>query len=310
MRVSVLLPVFNAEPTLPAAVESILGQSFADFELILIDDGSRDASPDLIRAYARRDARVRAVINPENAGLIRRLNEGLRLAQSPLVARMDSDDEALPERLRVQVDFMERYSDVAVAGSWVFHMGATLEWDRLVRLPYTGKQIAQTLPRENCLYHPSVMLRRELVLKSGGYRAEFPHAEDYELWLRLSRHHRLANIPQPLLRYRLSHGGVTFSKRWDLLRSVYLAQEVFQHPDQPLDQLAPAAEMRLASTHRSKFFANVVRTSVEEPVLLHCWEDARTLIEKCRAEIPAALASELRAQVMAEERASRCAPSL
>lgn len=309
MRVSVLMPVFNAESTLSAAVESILRQDFTDFELLLIDDGSRDSSPEIIRAFARRDARVRSVLNTENAGLIRRLNKGLALAQSPLVARMDSDDEALPERLRVQVEFMDRNPDVAVAGSWVFHMGAAPQWDRLVRLPYTAKQIAQTLPRENCIYHPSVILRRDQVLSAGGYRSQFPHAEDYELWLRLSRHHRLANITRPLLRYRLSHSGVTFSKRWDLLRSVYLAQEAFQHPNQSIEQLGPKAEERLASTDRSKFFANVVRASVEELALLRRWEDARILVEKCHAEIPASLATELRTQVLAKEGASISAPT-
>jgi hypothetical protein len=301
MRVSVLLPVYNAEPTLSQAIESILGQDFADFELLLIDDGSKDGSPDLIRSYARQDSRIQARLHPENAGLCHRLNEGLALARGDLVARIDSDDEALPERLRIQVGFMDRNPDILVAGSWVFHMGATPEWDRLVRLPCTSKQIAQTLPRENCIYHPAVILRREEVLRLGGYRIEFSPAEDYELWLRLSRHHKLVNVARPLLRYRLSHGGMTFSRRWEFLYATYLAQEAFRHPDQPVGDWVKAAQARLASTDRRRFFAEVARHAVEDLIRLRQWQDAQTLLEKHGAEIPPALADELRAQLSQEE---------
>ena len=108
---------------------------------------------------------------------------------------MDSDDEALPQRLAKQVEFLDRCPDVAVVGSWVWNMGTTRAQDRLVRLPYTSKQIAQTLPRENCIYHPTVMMRRAEIIAAGGYSSNYPHAEDYELWLRLSRRFHLANIP-------------------------------------------------------------------------------------------------------------------
>jgi glycosyltransferase involved in cell wall biosynthesis len=308
MRVSVLLPVFNAEPTLPQAIESILGQEYSDFDLLLIDDGSRDRSPDIIRSYARQDSRVKARLNPENAGLCHRLNEGLALARGDLVARIDSDDEALPERLRVQVDFMDRNPDVVVAGSWVFHMGAVPEWDRLVRLPCTSKQIAQILPRENCIYHPAVIMRRAEVLHLGGYRVQFAPAEDYELWLRVSGRHKLANIARPLLRYRLSHGGMTFSRRWEFLYSTYLAQEAHLNPDKPVEERVRATQARLASTDRQRFFAEVARHAVEDLIRLQQWQDARTLIEKHCEEIPPALVDELRAQVTQEETVLICAP--
>lgn len=293
-RVSVLLPVYNAEKTLRQAIDSVLRQDLADFELVLLDDGSSDGSHDIIREYAAADARVKSHLHTENAGLIKRLNQGLELCQSHLVARMDSDDECLPNRLRTQAEFMEQHPDVVVCGSWAFHMGATRERDRLVRLPYTKKQIQQTLERENCLYHPTVMLRRHAVLHLGGYSFQFPHAEDYELWLRASRRHAVVNIPEPLLRYRLSHGGVTFSKRWDLLRSVLLAQERHLHPEKTQEEAEASAAARLGEINRAQFFSNVICAAVEDLIPLGQIDDALKLIDNSEKEIGASLANALR----------------
>jgi glycosyltransferase involved in cell wall biosynthesis len=303
MRVSVLLPVFNAASTLRQTIDSILRQDFPDFELLLIDDGSRDASPEIIQDFARQDPRVRAHLRPENAGLCYRLNEGLALARGDLVARIDADDEALPERLRVQQDFLARYPEVTVAGSWAYHMGARPECDRLVRLPCSSQQIARTLPRENCIYHPAVMMRRLEILRLGGYRPQLSPVEDYDLWLRVSRRHKLANIPRPLIRYRLSHGGMTFSRRWEFVYATFLAQESHAHPGQPVEALVKLAQARLASLKRPRFFAEAVRAAVEELIRLQQWADARTLLAKSADEISPAQADELRAWIANEESA-------
>ena len=122
----------------------------------MIDDASSDSSFALAEGFARRDARVRAVRHEQNAGLAATSNEGLELASHELVLRMDQDDVALPKRLREQREFMEQQPTVAVAGSWVFHMGAEPRYDRLVELPTTPRAIAAKLQRENCLYHSSV----------------------------------------------------------------------------------------------------------------------------------------------------------
>jgi glycosyltransferase involved in cell wall biosynthesis len=293
-RVSVLLPVYNAGKTLRPAVDSVLRQDFADFELILLDDGSRDGSHEIIRDYARNDSRVKPHLHSENAGLIQRLNQGLELCQGELVARMDSDDECLPHRLRVQVGLMASQPDVAVCGSWALQMGATPERDRLVRLPYTRKQIRETLERENCLYHPTVILRKSIIRELGGYSPHFPHAEDYELWLRVSRRHAVVNIPEPLLRYRLSHGGVTFTKRWDLLGSVLLAQERHREPERTLEVARAAATARLQEIPRAEFFTNVISSAIEDLLALGQPADALKLIELSANEIGPKMTDALR----------------
>jgi len=135
------MPVYNGGPLLRDAIESILAQAAGELELILINDASGDGSRALIDEFARRDPRVRAIHHEKNHGLAATLNEALAAARGRLVARMDQDDIALPERLGLQADFMDRHPDVAVVGSWVYNLGVTPAHDRLVRLPFTPEQI-------------------------------------------------------------------------------------------------------------------------------------------------------------------------
>lgn len=277
MTVSVLLPVYNAGPALGRAIESILAQDEPDFELIVIDDGSTDGSRELIRKYAADDERVRPVLHERNIGLAPTLNEGLQLARTQLVARMDQDDEALPNRLRVQAAFMDRRPQVAVAGSWVYHMGAKRRFDRLVEFPTEPEQIRAQLPRENCLYHPSVIFRRDEILALGGYRPEFANAEDYDLWLRVSKVHDLAVIPEPLLRYRFSVHGMTLSRKWEQLYFVYLAQAANADDEVPLEEARRAAQEQLAETDRESFLIESAKGTMTELGVLRFWRDAATL---------------------------------
>jgi glycosyltransferase involved in cell wall biosynthesis len=269
--------VYNAGPALGRAIESILAQDQPDFELIVIDDGSTDGSRALIGQYQARDERIRPVFHERNIGLAATLNEGLELAGNPLVARMDQDDEALPNRLRVQEAFLSERPNVAVAGSWVFHMGRKQRFDRLVEFPTEPAQIRVQLPRENCLYHPSVMFRREEILALGGYRAEFKNAEDYDLWLRVSKVHDLAVIPQPLLRYRFSVHGMTLSRKWEQLYFVYLAQAANAAEHVPLEEARRAADRQLAETDREWFLAESAKGTMTELGILRFWRDAATL---------------------------------
>jgi glycosyltransferase involved in cell wall biosynthesis len=274
MKCSVLLPVFNGAGTLAQAIESILSQSEEDFELLVIDDKSRDRSAEIIRAYMRRDARVEGVFHEANLGLAATLNEGLERARSGLVVRMDQDDESLPERIRLQVGFMEAHKDVAVAGSHVYHMAKRRQYDRLVRVPVRHEEIMSVLPTSNCMYHPSTILRKAAVLEAGGYDADFKNAEDYELWLRLSRKFRLANLDIPLLRYRFSTGGMTLGRKWQQL--LYVQKAILSHT-QP--QLSPAEHENVAIERREAigkdyFFEQVARGTIEELLRLRLWGDA------------------------------------
>ncbi|HUB80042.1 MAG TPA: glycosyltransferase [Bryobacteraceae bacterium] len=275
MKCSVLLPVYNAGQPLSEAIESILAQDESDFEFLIIEDCSRDGSAEIIRRFSEADSRIRAIFHRQNVGLAATLNEGLSEARCEFVARMDQDDAAMPNRLSTQIVFLRSRPQIAVAGSFVYHMGRTPEWDRLVRLPVDHEEIASTLPKSNCLYHPSVMLRRDLILALGGYRAEFHNSEDYDLWLRTSRAYRLANIPVPLLRYRFSATGMTLGRKWEQALYAQMAIVSYRHPGWGLEEVRRQAGLELNATGKHKFLLGVARGTADELMHLGQEEDAR-----------------------------------
>ena len=287
MSATFLLPVRNGEATLREAIDSVLAQDDPDFELLILDDASADRSAALAGEYARRDSRVAVILHERNVGLASTLNEGLERARNELVLRMDQDDVSLPARLRIQSAYLDAHPAVAVAGSWVFHMGARPQADRLVELPTTPREVARMLHRQNCLYHPSVALRRSLVLDAGGYRGDFRNAEDYELWLRLARDHDLANIPEPLLRYRYSVSGMTLSRKWESFYYFLLAQAVHHHADISLEEAGAFARAALQDVSRRRFIAQVARTTIPELIALGHRRDALRLSLSFGREIAA-----------------------
>ena len=201
--VSVVLPVHDGEQYLAAAIDSILRQTHAHFELIVIDDGSGDGSAAIAASYV--DPRLRVVRNERNLGLVETLNRGIELARGEFIARMDADDIAAPERLALQVQHMVAEPELAVLGTNITYADATGSVVGRPRgLPCGPALVRWRLLRGTCLYHPTVMLRRA-ALGDERYSAQFIHAEDYDLWLRLSRRHRLDNLPQSLLLHR-RHG--------------------------------------------------------------------------------------------------------
>lgn len=301
MSVSVLMPVFNGATTLRQAIDSVLDQPLDDLEVLVVDDASTDSSRAIMLEYAARDSRVTVILQDRNMGLAATLNHALERARHELVARMDQDDESLPDRLERQVQFMMENPSIAVAGSFVLNMGRTPGHDRLVELPATPREVGRTLPRENCLYHPSVLMRRSVVLAEGGYRAEFRNSEDYELWLRLSRSHDLANIPVPLVRYRLTPGGMTLARKWEQLYYVKLAQHVYRDPTVSLAEAAERATADLGSVDRRYFMEQVAVGAVTELARLALWEDALRVLWVFAPQIRPRVVASLTA-VVARER--------
>ena len=202
--VSILLPVHNAATTLSRALDSLRAQTLADWELLAIDDGSTDTTPELLATAATADARVR-VHSIAKSGIVAALNTGLSAARAPFVARMDSDDECRPTRLARQVDYLASHPEIGLCATQVEYGGDPLanrgyalhvEWTNSL---LTSEEIALNRFVESPIAHPSVMFRRELVARHGGYR-EHAWPEDYELWLRwLDAGVRFAKIPEPLL---------------------------------------------------------------------------------------------------------------
>jgi glycosyltransferase involved in cell wall biosynthesis len=214
----VLLSTHNDLRFLPQAVESVLGQTFGDFEFLVVDDGSTDGTPDYLAALCERDRRVRVLRHDDNIGLTRSLNRGLAAARGRLIARMDADDVSAPERLKRQVEFLDRHPDVGIVGSsrtLIDEEGTTLGYAQAVP-DHPG--ICWKSLLGNPFAHPSVMLRRDVLVRHGlTYNESYRTAQDYELWPRLLRHVRGANLEEPLLRYRL-RAGISRTRRGDQLR--------------------------------------------------------------------------------------------
>ena len=199
-KVSVIMPVYNAGEYLMEAIESILNQTFTDFEFIIIDDGSTDNSLNIINTY--NDPRIILVRNETNLKLIASLNKGIKLANGKYIARMDADDISLPERLAKQVEFMDQHHNIAVCGTWVevfCEYGQTF-W----RFPDNSDGIKCMLIFGCCIAHPSVVLRKSILDTGFCYSQLYPHAEDYGLWVQIAQKHQIANLPQVLLKYRVS----------------------------------------------------------------------------------------------------------
>lgn len=199
MKVSVLLPVYNAQTYLKEAIESILNQSFQDFELIIINDGSTDKSDEIICSF--NDNRIVYVKNETNLKLIETLNKGIKLCKGKYIARMDADDISMPQRLERQYQFMESNPAVGLCGSWAKVINEKGEETGKIKNFTHNKDLKIHLLFSVPFVHPSVMMKAEL-LKEEPYAIQFSHAEDYDLWCRLSRKTQMANIPEFLFQYR------------------------------------------------------------------------------------------------------------
>jgi glycosyltransferase involved in cell wall biosynthesis len=203
-RVTVAMSVYNNAPYLASAIESICAQSFADFEFLIVDDGSTDESGAIIERFAADDSRIRPIHQP-NAGLIASLNRIVAEARGEIIARMDGDDIALPERFARQIAFLDANPDVGVLGT-----GCSCIDEEGKPHPYRFENVVSTeeilddLKNGPPLCHPSVMMRTEVVRAVGGYHPAYKHCEDYDLWLRLSERVPMANLPDRLLHYRQS----------------------------------------------------------------------------------------------------------
>lgn len=207
-RASVIMPVYNNAAFVLEAVHSILVQTYSDFELILIDDGSTDGSAYLISQIT--DPRVVKIFHSTNRGLVATLNEGLNMATGDYIVRMDSDDFSTPDRLAVQISFMDQ-------NPWIDLCGAayTTSIGEVTRVnPASHEEIRTWLLFHCCICHPTIIIRNSMIHRLGvQYDSNYPHAEDYELWNRLASQIQMANLPVNLLYYRQHQGQVSNQHR-------------------------------------------------------------------------------------------------
>jgi glycosyltransferase involved in cell wall biosynthesis len=214
--VSVLMGVWNGAPRVGEAVGSVLGQTMGDLELIVIDDGSTDATPVILASF--RDSRLR-VERRARGGLTSALNQALGLARAPLVARLDADDVAMSERLARQCAFLETHPDVGLLGTGAREVDPSGHEIATVSPPTDDAALRGALIRRNPFVHSSMMMRRAVVELVNGYDAGFAVAQDYDLWMRMSRVTRMANLPELLVLRRILPGRVTATRDTERLRA-------------------------------------------------------------------------------------------
>ncbi len=238
--ISVVLPCHNAEPYIREAVSSILAQSFSDFELIIVDDGSTDESPALVRQFS--DSRIRLVENEVRLGIARTRNRGLDEARGKYIAVLDADDISHPLRLEKQVRFLDRNPDFGMVGSWI----QTID-QHSARLPEKWKlgarpaAIPSILLFKNYFCHSAVMMRR-LAIPSEGYDPGLSIGEDHDLWIKITRRWKARNLPQYLTSYRV-HPESTVKRNPALVRES--EKNLFCRACQPLGFTPDARELEL-----------------------------------------------------------------
>jgi glycosyltransferase involved in cell wall biosynthesis len=205
------MAAYNEEQNIGRALDSIVAQTFVNWELIIIDDGSTDATADVVQRYADKDSRITLVSNESNLQLSASLNKGIALARADLIARADADDVNLPERLATQYEYMQEHGEIDVLGTGAWLLDVTGQRLNAFSHPTSHAELKNLPFLKTLFFHPSVMMRRRFFEVAGLYDPDYPYAEDKELWLRgLSAGCCYANLPEPLIEY--STGG--YVKSW------------------------------------------------------------------------------------------------
>lgn len=224
-KVSVLMPVYNGNRYLRESVDSILNQTFTDFEFLIVDDGSTDNTWEILREYADRDQRVKLFKNEDNIGLIKSLNKGLNLARGAYIARQDADDVSLPERFEKQATVLDKQPEVILASCDIEIIDSEGNLTGKLQRSCDPKLVAWYLIFHNRIAgHSQVMFRRKPVLDLGGYSQINSYSEDYELWCRLVKVGDIVILPEVLLQQRIHSKSLcaergTDQKVWSLTQS-------------------------------------------------------------------------------------------
>jgi glycosyltransferase involved in cell wall biosynthesis len=210
--ITVLMPAYNAEKYIGQAINSILNQIFTDFELLIINDGSTDATKQIIDSFA--DSRIR-LINQTNQGIAAALNIGLLNAKADLIARFDADDICMPERLVVQYDFLLDHPDYIIVGSDADYMDMNGEYVFTYRMPAHTNEAIQELTQNKCPFiHSAVLFRKDPIIKAGGYDTHAYAFQDHLLWSEIIKQGKAYNLSQTLLQVRLNPESISIDEKW------------------------------------------------------------------------------------------------
>jgi len=270
-KVTVLMSVYNGAKYIREAIDSILNQTFKDFEFLIIDDGSTDSSAEIIRSYS--DPRIRLIRNEKNIGLTRSLNKGLKLATGQYIARMDADDISLPCRLETQGRFLDEHPRVGLISSSYIKINVAGEEIGFQKFSTENDEIKKRLLRFNYFCHPSAVFRRECIARVGAYREQFELVEDYDLWLRIAEEFEVANIEEPLCKYRITAESISNSRKTQqesyhhLASSLAIQRHLFGKDK--FGYCPPGARFRLLRQELSKSYI-ARRTIMSNKYLIWC----------------------------------------
>ena len=235
MKLAVVMAVHNNQSTLQTAIKSILNQSFQDFKFIIIDDASTDGSATILTKFALDDKRVQIITNNHHLGLTRSLNIGLKRTKAQYIARMDADDISLPKRLETQIQFLNKHPQIMLLGTAVYLINDQEKQLSLKRFPSDYQTLRHQVLKHCPFIHPTWIIRRSILTKIGSYNQKFPFAQDYEFVLKLLAKHQAANLPQPLLKYRVdSTHAISFNnlkqQEFLALKARFLAITKYGYP--------------------------------------------------------------------------------
>jgi glycosyltransferase involved in cell wall biosynthesis len=230
--VSVIMSVYNQETTIAAAIESVIAQTYTDWEFIIIDDCSADRSLEIVRRYARQHDRIRVLKNEHNMGLAASLNKGIKAAQGKYVARMDGDDFSYKERLEKQVAFMKDNPVVDVLGSGAELIAENGETIAYTNLSETHCELVANIYKICPFFHSSVIIRQELLKRFDGYNERLRRGQDFDLWSRMCRKATFHNLQEPLIRYQTNSYKRSLKKilysQYVLMRSARYSGKILQ----------------------------------------------------------------------------------
>jgi len=228
-KVSVVMSVYNGEKHLREAIDSILNQTFTDFEFIIINDGSTDRTKEILESYF--DPRIR-LFHQKNIGLTKSLNRGLEIVRGEYIARQDADDISEQERLYHEVKLLDNNSEVGLVGTYASFIDRNGKQMSVWKTPENHGDIKSGLMKENCFCHGSVMFRKNCIDTVGYYREYFKYTQDYDLWLRISELYKVANINKVLYKFRRDSNTISRKKLSEQLNYHLLAIELAKERSQ------------------------------------------------------------------------------
>ena len=268
-EVTVLMSVYNGEKYLQEAIDSILNQTFTDFEFLIVNDGSIDRTAEILQSY--RDTRIKIIDNEKNIGLTKSLNKGLRMARGEYIARMDADDVSMLERLEKEVNFLETHQDYAVVGTFLKVLNEDSKVVGTIEKPIDDDQIKEFLKKDSCIGHGSAMIRKEYLLNVGPYNESIEKAQDYDLWLRISEKYKIANIPQCLYMWRNHKENISVKYSNEQKHFVEMAKakanerkekKSAQYSNKPSNK--PKFSVLMANYNHGKYIAEAIQSILDQ----------------------------------------------